>query len=133
MALMASMSAGWPYSDTGRMARVRGPMRAAISAGSRLPLSGSASANTGRAPSSTMASAVAMKENGVVMTSSPGSTPSAMSEISSASVPEDTVMQWRAPQNAARLPSNCATSGPMMYWPWSSTRWMPSLMLSRSS
>ena len=44
-----------------------------------------------------MTSAVATKVNEVVMTSSPAFTPSAISEISSASVPEATVMQCLAP------------------------------------
>ena len=52
-----------------------------------LQVSGSTSTNTGFAPSSTIISAVATKVNGVVITSSPGLTPSAISAISSASVP----------------------------------------------
>ncbi len=49
------------------------------------------STNTGTAPSSAITSAVAANVNGVVMTSSPACTPSAISAISSASVPLDTV------------------------------------------
>ncbi len=89
-----------------------------------LQVSGSMSTNTGVAPSSTMVSAVAAKVNGVVTTSSPGFRPSAISEISSASVPLATVTQCFAPVKAASAASSSATSGPMMYWPWSSTRWM---------
>jgi hypothetical protein len=43
-----------------------------------------------------------MKENGVVITSSPRPMPSAINAISSASVPEATVMQWRAPVYAGQ-------------------------------
>jgi hypothetical protein len=60
-----------------------------------LQVSGSMSTNTGLPPSSTMVSAVAAKVKGVVMTSSPGFRSSAISAISSASVPLATVMQWR--------------------------------------
>ena len=52
-----------------------------------LQVSGSMSTNTGLPPSSTIISAVAAKVKGVVMTSSPGFRPSAISAISSASVP----------------------------------------------
>ncbi len=79
------------------MARVRGVMRASIAEASMLQVSGSTSTNTGLAPSSTIISAVAAKVKGVVMTSSPGPMSSAISAISSASVPLATVMQWRAP------------------------------------
>jgi len=62
-----------------------------------LQVSGSMSTKTGFAPNSTMTSAVATKVNGVVMTSSPDLIPSAISEISKASVPEATVTQCLAP------------------------------------
>ena len=52
-----------------------------------LPVSGSTSTNTGLAPTSAMISAVATNVNGEVITSSPGSISSAISAISSASVP----------------------------------------------
>ncbi|CPN10178.1 Uncharacterised protein [Bordetella pertussis] len=96
-ALTSSMSPHWPYSDTGMMALVRGVIFASISDTLMLQVSGSTSTNTGLAPSSAMTSAVATKVNEVVMTSSPAFTPSAISEISSASVPEATVMQCLAP------------------------------------
>ena len=57
MALMASMSATWPYRLTGMMALVRGVIAASISAASMLQVSGSTSTNTGVAPSSTIISA----------------------------------------------------------------------------
>ena len=106
------------------MTRVRSVMAAAILEASILQVSGSMSTNTGLPPSSTMVSAVAAKVNGVVITSSPGFRSSAIRAISSASVPLATVMQCFAPVWAASASSSSCTSGPMMYWPWSSTRWM---------
>ncbi|MNR09571.1 hypothetical protein D3C85_1257780 [compost metagenome] len=97
MALTSSMSPHCPYSETGMMALVRGVILASISETLILQVSGSTSTNTGTAPSSTMTSAVATNVNEVVMTSSPAFTPSAISAISSASVPEATVMQCLAP------------------------------------
>ena len=58
-----------------------------------LQVSGSMSTNTGARRASTIISAVAAKVKGVVMTSSPGFRSSAISAISSASVPLATVMQ----------------------------------------
>lgn len=77
------------------MALVRGVMRASISATLMLQVSGSTSTKTGTAPSSAMTSAVATVE--VVITSSPAFTPSDIRAMSSASVPEATVMQCLAP------------------------------------
>ena len=70
---------------------------ASMRAASMFAVSSSTSTNTGFAPSSTIISAVATNVNGVVITSSPGLISSAISAISSASVPEATVTQWRAP------------------------------------
>ena len=106
------------------IALVRAVMAASSFETSILAVSSSTSTNTALAPSSTIISAVAMKVNGVVMTSSPGFTPSAISAISSASVPEATLTQCAAPVYAASLSSISRTSGPRMNWPWSSTRWM---------
>lgn len=97
MALMASMLATWPYRLTGMMARVRGVMAASIRPASMLAVSGSMSTNTGTPPASTIISAVAAKVKGLVMTSSPGSRPSAIRQMSSASVPLATLMQCAAP------------------------------------
>ena len=72
------------------IALVRGVIAAASLRGSRLKSRGSMSTNTGRAPSRWITPAVAKKVNGVVITSSPGPTPSAISAASSASVPEET-------------------------------------------
>ena len=79
-----------------------------------------------------MVSAVAAKVKGVVMTSSPGFRSSAISAISSASVPLATPCSaWRRSEGGAA--SISFTSGPMMYWPWSSTRWMRASMRSFSA
>src|SRR5207237_180220 len=65
------MSAGCPYRWTGRIARVCGPMSAAIRFGSIVSRTGSMSAKTGVAPTIMTARAVNAAESGVVMTSSP--------------------------------------------------------------
>jgi hypothetical protein len=83
---------------TGISPRVRGVMRAATLAGSRLKLSGSMSANTGVAPTMEIASAEAKKVNGVVITSSPGPMSSARNASTSASVPLATPVAWSAPR-----------------------------------
>ena len=62
-----------------------------------LKVAGSMSTKTGVAPTREMAPAVAKKEKGVVMTSSPGPMSSAMSATSSASVPDDTPIPWMLP------------------------------------
>ena len=133
MALIAFMSAHWPYRLTGMMARVRGVIAASTNDASISAVSGSMSTKTGFAPASTMTSAVAAKLKGVVITSSPGRISSAISAISSASVPLETVMQCRAPVRCASAASSSATSGPMMYWPWSSTACMRASMLGLSA
>ena len=130
MALMASMSATWPYRPTGMMAIVRGVILASIRRASMLQVSGSMSTYTGTPPRSTIISAVAAKVKGVVMTSSPGFRSRAISAINKASVPLATVMQCFAPVRSASAASSSLTSGPMMYWPWSSTRCMRSPMRS---
>ena len=79
------------------MARVRDVMRASMSAALMLQVSGSMSTNTGVAPSNTTTSAVAAKVKGDVITSSPGPMFRAISEISNASVPLETVTQCFAP------------------------------------
>ena len=60
-------------------------------------MSGSMSANTGSAPTFTIAPAVAKKLNGVVRTRSPGPTPAAFSASISASVPLATPTAWPPP------------------------------------
>ena len=75
---MPSRSAAAPNMWTGMMPRVRSVMYSSSTVGSRFRLS-SISANTGTAPHSRMASTLAMNVNGVVMISSPGPTPMALS------------------------------------------------------
>ena len=59
------------------------------------------STSTGRAPVLAIEPAVAKNEYVLVMTSSPGPTPSAIRATSSASVPEETPMAWLTPMDAA--------------------------------
>ena len=47
--------------------------------------------------------------------------------------PLATVTQCLVPLKAANAASSSATSGPMMYWPWSSTRWMRASMSAFSA
>ena len=111
------------------MARVRGPIAAATAAGSMF-WSGSTSANTGRAPASTMAPAEAMKELGAVMTSSPGPMPAALRPRLRASVPEFRATAWSTPQVRAIASSRAAMAPPPTNSPapkTSSTRAMTSL------
>ena len=62
---------------TGRIAFVFGVIAASAAAGSRFSVTGSISANTGVAPQYRIALAEATNENGLVITSSSGSTPAA--------------------------------------------------------
>ena len=79
-----------------------------------ISVTGSTSTNTGVAPSRATDPAVAKNENVGVMTSSPGPTPSAIIETSSASVPDDTPIACRTPIACATSRSNASTSGPRM-------------------
>ncbi len=80
------------------------------------------STNTGTAPCWIAALAVAMKVYGVVITSSPGPMPNALSAIWSARVPFGTQTPKRAPWNSAKRCSNWATfAPPMPHWPERST------------
>ena len=69
------------------MARVRGVIAASTAVGSILNVPGSMSTKTGVPPALWIVPAVAKNVNGVVMTSSPERSPSALSGRSSASVP----------------------------------------------
>jgi len=69
------------------IALVFGEIFGAIFSGSMLNVSGQMSTNTGLAPASAIVSAVAMKVNGDVMTSSPAPMPQARKASRSASVP----------------------------------------------
>ena len=120
------MSAACPYRCTGRMARVRGVMAASRRAGSMVQVRGSTSTNTGVAPTALIASAVAMKVLGTVITSSPSPTPMARRISPRASVPLPTPMAWRTPQNSANSASKRSTNGPPEKAVASSTCWMAS-------
>ncbi len=100
---------------------MRSVIAAAAASGSRLSVTGSMSANTGRARSYTTAFAVATNENGVVTTSSPSSTPTARSARCRPVVPDDTAEAWRAPTRSANASSNAGTRGPSERCPERST------------
>ena len=70
---------------------------ASIRSARMLKVRSSMSTKTGVAPSSAILSAVAMKLNGVVITSSPGPISSAINASSRASVPLATETQWPTP------------------------------------
>src|SRR6184192_1270956 len=108
-----SSAAICPYRCTGTIARVRGVSAAATAAGSMLKVSGSTSTKTGVPPALWIAPAVAKNVNGVVITSSPGSSRSALSASSSASVPLAHAMACGARQRLATAASSCTTGGPM--------------------
>ncbi len=106
------MSAQPPYRCTGRMALVRGVILRATSAGSRLSVSGSISANTTFAPRAAIALAVEIQLKGVVITSSPGPTPQAIIASSSPAVADVTAKPNCVPQYSANASSNAFTFGP---------------------
>ena len=72
------------------------------------------STSTGVAPTRAMLPAVAKNEYVLVMTSSPGPMPSAISTASSASVPDDTAIASPASRDTASSRSSASTSAPMM-------------------
>ena len=94
------------------MALVRGVMAHSSFAGSMLQVSGSMSTKTGSAPAKEMASAVAMKVEGTVITSSASPTPRASRASQMASVPLPTPTAYLEPQKAANDFSNFSTKGP---------------------
>ena len=110
--MIASMSQARPPRCTGRIARVRCVTAGSIRAGSRFPVARSTSTNTGRAPRCTMTFAVEHQVYGVVITSSPGPTPSTCSARCSAEVHEFTATAWRTPTYSSMRRSNCFTRGP---------------------
>ena len=79
---------------------MRSVTAAAAASGSRLSVTGSMSANTGRARSNTQAFALATNENGDVTTSSPSLTPTARSARCRPAVPLDTALACAAPSRA---------------------------------
>ena len=92
------MAQGRPNRCTGSTARVRAVTARSAKSGSRFMLSSSTSTNTGSAPTWLMASAVAKKVNGVVITSSPGPMPRARRAMTRASVPELQPTAWATPR-----------------------------------
>ena len=110
-----------PREASARPARRTAAIACSRLAGSRLQVSGSTSTNTGTAPRSTTASALAAKVKAGTKTASPGPIARAISTSSRASVPLAQVTTWRTPQAAASAASKRATSGPKMNWPCAST------------
>ena len=92
------MSHGWPARCTGTIAFVRSVTSSATRAGSTLRSESRTSAKTGVAPAWTITFAVAGHVIGLVITSSPGPTPSASSERWSAAVPDESATTCRAPR-----------------------------------
>src|SRR6185503_18049464 len=90
--------------------------------GVTLRVTGSTSANTGRAPARRTARAVKAAVRGEVMTSSPAARPSASRASWIASVPLTTAMACRAWSEAASSRSKASPSGPRMNQPESRTR-----------
>ena len=75
------------------------------------------STKTGFAPRSAIALAVATKELGTVITSSPSPIPNERIDSINASVPELTPMEYLVPHNSANLFSNFSTSSPRIKLP----------------
>src|SRR3989338_4010747 len=89
-AMIGFMSQTNPYKCTGTIALVRGVTAFSIKYGSMLESFSLISQNTGLAPVRTIDSAVAIKVQTEVITSSPGPMPQALSARNSASVQEFT-------------------------------------------
>ena len=115
------MSHGNPAKCVGRMARVRGPMRAATAARSRLRVPGSTSTNTGVAPTLTIMFGAAKNVIAGVITSSPGPMPHTRSASSSAAVADDTQRTWRPPTYSDSAASKALSFGPLVIQPERST------------
>src|SRR6185437_2292241 len=115
ISMIGSISQGLPAKCTGRMARVRCEMAASIAAGSMFCVATSTSASTGVKPAWMIALTEAQNVIGVVMTSEPGSNPSATMLTCSAAVQEFTAATCDGckPWYAAKSRSNCATRGPV--------------------
>ena len=85
--------------------------------GSMFMVSGSTSANTGRAPTCSMTWMEEAKVSGVVTTASPGPIPRVARETWRAAVPELTAAAAGAPTVAANSSSNRWTRGPVVSQP----------------
>ena len=108
------------------MARVRSVIARSTCETSMLKVSASTSTKTGRMPKSAAASAVAMKVNGVVMTSSPGCNPNERKEICSASVPLPQATTCLQPKYRASASSKRRTTAPF-------TKALPSMTSDRAA
>ena len=121
MARMRSISHGCPAKCTGSIALTRlcRPLSSASSmrAGLMLKVPGSTSTKTGFAPRYPRTSAVAVKVNGVVITSSPGPMPSAHSARCSAPVQCETASACFAPTYCANSVSKRLALGPVVIHP----------------
>lgn len=107
------MYAGLANVSTPRIARVREVIALSIFFGSMFSVFGQMSTNTGLAPTIRITLLLAMKLNGVVITSSPGLIPSASSDRCSPDVPEFTATPYRRSHRFATSFSNCSTIGPI--------------------
>ena len=115
--MIASRSAAWPPKCTGSSALVRGVILLSIWLASMLRVSGSQSTSTGIPPRCSITAAVAVKVIGVVITSSPGPTPTASSARCSAAVHELTAIACLACAQAANSCSNSRTFCPVVSHP----------------
>ena len=111
-ARMPSRSTGTPPWSTAITARVFSVSAASTEAGVRLPVTGSTSAKTGRAPTYIATFAVAMNENEGRTTSSPAPTPATMSARCRPVVQLETATACSACWASANRRSNSATRGP---------------------
>src|SRR5450759_4179236 len=114
IAYSLSISNGLPARKTGMIALVRLVIAASSLSRSMLRVTGSMSANTGVAPTSSITFAVATQEIGVVMTSSPAPMPAMRRAISMVQVPELKVRTGRPPKYSDNLASNASTFGPLV-------------------
>src|SRR5262245_55804898 len=116
-AMSGSRSAGWPARSTGTIAFVLPAISSAARSGSMLRSESRTSAKTGVAPACTITFAVAGHVIGVVITSSPGPTPSATSERCSAAVPDASASTCSASRNSLMRSSSRAALGPLVSQP----------------
>src|SRR5436190_1025945 len=116
-ARIGSRWAGCPYRWTGMIAFVLGVTSAATPAGSMFRSVSRTSAKTGVAPVCTITFAVAGQVIEVVITSSPGPTPSATRARCIAAVPEETARACFAPTYSAKRRSSSAAFGPVVNHP----------------
>src|SRR5262245_21690486 len=112
-----SRSAGWPARSTGTIAFVLSVISSGTRSGSIFRSESRTSAKTGVAPAWTITLAVAGQVIGVVITSSPGPTPTASSARCSAAVPEATASTCSAWTYSAKRRSSSAARGPVVSQP----------------